>query len=248
MSGHRSLVREVALQAAVALAYLVAAQIGLRVVVIAGQVSPVWLPTGVALWALYTFGLRVTPAIYVATALVSFSTGAPWGFCLLVAVGNTLESVAGSLLLRRVFAFRPAMDRVRDVAALSTVAVVAPLVAAVGAAPCMVGFGLAPPELGVRVAFVWWLGDAMGAVVMTPLLLTFFAFRWRWPSRLRFLEGVGVTLLLAFTAWFVFGAVIPHDKTLYTQAFLLFPAGVWAALRFGLRGATRGWQPARMRA
>lgn len=233
----RKVSAELSRQLAVALLYFGAALVGLRVVAIAGQVSPVWLPTGVALWAFARFGFRALPGLFFGSCAAALTSGAPLAFCVTISAGNVLEGVVAVELWRRLFGLRPELDRVEDVAALVLSAVVSPFLASAVGTAAMIGFGLAPASMWGEVAWVWWLGDAMGAIVVAPLLLTF---AWRGvklqlrPKRL--FEVLALTSVLAVSAVVVFGGLIPHQKTLYTQAFLLFPPAAWAALRFGPRG------------
>ncbi len=83
---------------------------------------------------------------------------------------------------------------------------------------------------------VWWTGDLLGALVVAPVLLTWAASR----EPLRIPRGVlEITLLCLGTvvaAELVLGRLPLLGKVDYL--YLLFPFVMWAALRFGARGAS----------
>jgi integral membrane sensor domain MASE1 len=77
---------------------------------------------------------------------------------------------------------------------------------------------------------VWWTGDAMGVLAVTPVLLVLRSARWpRGAPPSRWAEGI---LLLAVTV--CVGLVETSDTPLL---FLGFPLLIWAAFRFQLAGA-----------
>src|SRR5438105_11237833 len=108
--------------AVVALAYLGAAKLGLVAAVAQKVVSSAWPPSGVALAALLLLGLRYWPGIAVGAFLLNWTSGVPAGGAAGIALGNTLEAVCAVWLLRRLVAFRPSPDRLRDVLGLVTLA------------------------------------------------------------------------------------------------------------------------------
>ena len=84
----------------------------------------------------------------------------------------------------------------------------------------------------------WWLGDAVGALVVTPLLLA-----WgstpakKWNSN-RLAEGLLLLITLAGVSMVVFGGWFPTADKTYPLAHLVFPFFIWAAFRFSQRGVT----------
>jgi signal transduction histidine kinase len=77
----------------------------------------------------------------------------------------------------------------------------------------------------------WWLGDASGALILVPL-----AIAWYRPPPPGWLKrrAVEAALVLAAVAGLSELALRSHRPLVY----LVFPALIWAALRFGQRGAT----------
>lgn len=106
--------RGAALYVAVVAAYVLAAKVGFRAALIAEQVSPVWPPTGFALWAVLQFGGRAWPAVWVGALLANLTTHVPIVPASAIAIGNTLEALAGAWLLRRCLAPRSPIATARS--------------------------------------------------------------------------------------------------------------------------------------
>src|SRR5689334_5252029 len=94
--------------AAIAIAYVAAAEIGFRMAFVAEQVTTAWAPTGIALASLLIWGHRLWPAVWLGAFAVNAATSAPLWTAVIVATGNTLEAAVATSLLRRVphFDFR----------------------------------------------------------------------------------------------------------------------------------------------
>ena len=227
-----------AISTGIALVYFAAGRLGLLIPIVQNHVTLLWAPTGIALAAMLRFGPAAIPGIFLGAFLVNYTVGGGPGLALAIATGNTLEAILGSWLLRRA-GFRDALERVRDVLLLCFAAAVAPIVSAtVGVASLTAAGLLSAGRSPLNLAGYWWLGDAMGALLVAPVLLTWAELpRGRVPRSRRMAEAALLSV----------GLLVASDLTLHTWidnpilhpplAFTLFPFLVWAALRFGPRGA-----------
>ncbi len=229
-----------ALLLVVAALYFGAAKVGLTMAFLAEQVSPVWPATGIALAAVLLLGPRVWPGIALGAFVANATAEEPLLVAAGIAVGNTLEALAGAWLVGLGRRFRPALDGMADALALIGLAAgVATTVAATIGVTSLCAGRLEPWSRFGALWGVWWLGDAMGALVMAPLLLTWLApERQVWPPR-RTLELAAGVALGAVVCALVFAArpapaLAPGPSLEYAA----FPFLVWAALRGGPRGAT----------
>jgi signal transduction histidine kinase/ActR/RegA family two-component response regulator len=228
------------LVAAVAALYFGAAKVGLTMAFLAEQVSPVWPATGIAVAAVLLLGPRVWPGIALGAFLANATADEPLLVAAGIAVGNTLEALAAGWLLQRGRRFRLGLDGVADALALVGLAAgLSTAVAATVGVTSLCAGGVEPWSHFGALWGVWWLGDAMGALVMAPLLLTWLApQRVKWEPR-RALELAGGVALGAIVCALVFAArpapaLAPGPSLEYAA----FPFLVWAALRGGPRGAT----------
>src|SRR5678816_406260 len=101
--------------AGVAIAYFLAAKIGLALATVGVTVTLVWPPSGVAVAAMLLRGPRVWPGVMIGAFAANATTDAPLGVAVFTAIGNPLESVVAATLLSRVGAFDAALERARDV-------------------------------------------------------------------------------------------------------------------------------------
>jgi PAS domain S-box-containing protein len=218
------------LGAGVAGLYIGAAKLGIDLPVAHGVVTPVWAPTGIALAALVLFGPSLWPAVAIGALIANVTSDTSLLVAAGIAVGNTLEAIVGAALLRRV-AFRPSLDRVRDVAALVLLAAAASTaIAATNGVTVLWLSGNLSESYGSN-WFLWWSGDAMGDLVVAPLLLVWLSEPFWRPRRAEVLEGVVLLGLLTGLSWLIF----IHGYWHYPH--LLFPFLVWACLRMYQRGA-----------
>jgi len=129
--------------------------------------------------------------------------------------------------------FRTQFDRLSDVLALVFLgALASTLVSANVGASALVLAGGVPPGRFLTTWSVWWTGDAMGVLIVAPLLLV--ARHWRWPRAVRPIRWIEVAALLVSTS--VGTALVAHGP--FQLLFLVFPLLIWAAVRFQERGAT----------
>jgi signal transduction histidine kinase len=219
--------------------YFITAKLGLSMGAVSGLATAVWPPTGISLVALVLFGYNLWPGIVLGALLVNLSAGAPLLAAGGMAIGNTLEAVLGAYLLQRVVGFRPTLDRLRDVLALvGLAALLSTLVSAtLGVTSGWLG-GVIPAANVGKAWGAWWLGDMLGDLVLAPLL-----FAWARRPRIvtspgRWAEAGALLLSLLAVGLLIFGKLFA--TTLSRSPYILFPFLIWAALRFGPRGAVTG--------
>ena len=233
----RQLLAPAAVVVCTAAIYFVAATLGLRLAFVAEQVTLVWPPTGISLAALLVFGSRAWPGIALGAFLANATHHEPLGTACGIAAGNTLEAVAGAWLLRRV-GFDSRLERLKDVLALVVLAALGSTLvsATVGVTSLCVG-GVQPWDAFASIWWVWWIGDAMGDLVMAPVLLVWArAPRTGWrPRRV----GEALVLLGGLLAVGLLVFIEPAGARLMRDAlpYKVFPFVIWGALRFGQRGA-----------
>jgi integral membrane sensor domain MASE1 len=199
---------------------------------IAGAVvTPLWPPTGIALSCLLFFGIRIWPGITLGTFLVVATLSPLHAADFGIVVGNTLAPVCAYLMLRRV-GFRVELDRLRDGVMLVALGALGGMLvsATLGSGSLWVTGSL--PSSGFWPTWAaWWAGDAMGVLVVAPVLLAF-----RSPRVLRDIRHYRWAEAAALLAASVAVSVLATRSSL-ALLFLVFPLIVWAALRFQLVGA-----------
>ena len=225
------LIRTLLQLAVVALAYWLAALVSLRLALVHGQVTPIWPPTGIALVAMLVFGRRVWPSIFLAALAVNLPIGpSPLGAAF-IAAGNTLAPVTAATLLQRI-GFRIELDRLRDAAAIIVLgALLAMTISATVGASVLVFYGSVPGDSFWSTWAVWWTGDAMGVLLVAPLLFSLLPSATSPALTLpRAAELAGLLIGIGLLTFVLFQNPLRLE-------YLVFPLVMLAAWRFHLRGA-----------
>lgn len=245
---------------AIATLYYLGARLGFSLSISQGNASSVWPPSGMTLAAVLLGGNRLWSGIWLGAFLANIfnllSDKHPWFVALAVACGiasgGTLEPVTGAWLNQRwcgkTNLFDQGHDIIKFLAAEALSCITSPTLGVLSL--CLGGY--VPWSAFGYSWFTWWLGDLTGVLVLTPLFVTWFypslnfiskifAFSWLRSARNRancrqaknpkWVEFGLWLLLVGIIANIAFGFSYPIE-------YLMIPLLVWAALRFGKRGAT----------
>jgi signal transduction histidine kinase len=194
-------------------------------------------PPGLSLFLLLRYGLAMTPWLFVAAFLAEVlvrGVPAPWpvivAACALLAAGYALVAA----LLRGRLRFHGEFTTLRDVTVFTAVAATATLVIGLAYIALFVGAGVIAPDAYVRSVAQFWIGDLIGVVVTTPLLLV--ATRAPAPAyRAAPREGILQAASVVAALYLVFGSGVGQELKLF---YVLFLPLTWIAMRHGLAGTT----------
>lgn len=201
-------------------------------------IAPVF---GVGLGVTLIGGFRYLPAVFIGTMLPPYYAEHAWQLTVGMPMAVLVASWVGYLLLRWL-RVNLEFERIRDTFLIIF---------------CGVGVSSFFGALVESLFYLWqetamstwafrnllltnWLAAGVGSVIVLPFILT-----WSHSSGFR----MGVRQILEVFVWFatliVFGLVTfqswaPTDTLLYPMELAIFPIMAWAAIRFGLRGASAG--------
>lgn len=217
---------------ALAVIYLAVAQLSLSAATEHRVVSSVWPPAGIALFVLLRYGIRFWPGVTIGAFLLNASSGVTPIGALFIAVGDTLESLVAAIFVGRVMGKRRTLSRVSDVVSLTLIGgAVCTMIAASVGVTTLVASGGTTLASAWSLWLVWWTGDAVGVLVVTPFLLA-----WSSPdstpssARWGRLEVAALFLALAVMTDALFagaGALV----------FAIYPLALLISWRFGPRAA-----------
>lgn len=219
-------------------AYYFAARFSLEISAVNTFAAPLWPSTGIALTAIFFGGYRLAPAVALAAFAANFSLGAPMAACVAIAVGNAFEAIVGVYLLHN-FRFRPYFDRLGDSISFIAVALSVPFVSAIsGPIALALTHAITPADLPAT-SLTWWVGDVLGALVVAPFLLKWFARPLNHIHRsiLQWFENLIFFIATITVAVLVFCDPIPEIRHIMLP-YLVFVPLTWGALRVGPRFMT----------
>ena len=229
---------DLAIVAVLAVVYFGTAKLGLRYAFVNPSATALWAPTGITLAAFLIFGLRAWPGAFLGAFFANLTTAGSVLTSISIATGNTLEGVVGCYLVVRFARGPQAFERAQDIFKFAFLAgiVSTAICATVGVTSLALG-GFADWKEYGPIWRTWWLGDGVGAVVVTPAVLL-----WRENPRLNWTREQIIELAilfigLFFTVWIVFGGRFHSEVKNYPLEYLCIPFLVWAAFRFGRRKA-----------
>jgi PAS domain S-box-containing protein len=212
--------------------YFATGKLGLSLAFLNESTSAVWPPTGIALASLLLWGRWLWPGVFLGAFLTNITTQGSLMTVLGIASGNTLEAVIGSLLAHR---FADGIRSFENVAGVLRFIFLAALLstgisATFGVTSLCLG-GFAQWVQYGPVWLTWWLGDAVSALVVAPLIVLWVGERKRRLPLTRTIEAAALLIGLLLVACVVFH--YGHESLAYLT---ILPC-LWAVFRFGQIGA-----------
>jgi two-component system sensor kinase FixL len=209
------------------------------------DITPWNPPPGLSLTLLLVKGLGYAPAVVLAELLSSQLLPLVY-IPPLVGLASGLIIAAGyggtAILLRYVLRVDIRLRRARDVVLLIMSAIAVAGIVSIGLVATYAAAGIIRWMDAAEAGFQLWIGDAIGAVVLTPLLLVARDSLLsgltapRGTFWLDALETIAQLVSIAASLVLVFG--FNHDRYSFQLFYLLFLPVVWIATRRGLGGAS----------
>jgi integral membrane sensor domain MASE1 len=217
----------------VAVIYFVVGEIGLRPATPNHSVTAIWLPAGISLAALLLRGYRAWPGIFLGAFLLSVAITGSILISLPLALGNTLAVLLGAYLVNRYANGKNAFSKAPDVLRfVFFAAMLAPALCATWGVSLLCLGGFAKLTDLPQLWFVWWVGDMLGILFLTPFLVLSLGHRHRFLGLAEPLEITalitGLSIMCALNFGYQTMSWIPGNGLL----FLCAPFLVWSALRF----------------
>lgn len=166
----------------VAAAYFIGGRLSLILAIPPGYATAVWPPAGIALAAVLLCGYRIAPGIWLGSYLVNIwtqldviSVTAVIHSSLLpstIALGATAQAVTGAWLIKRFVGYTNILEQETDVIRL--LALGGPLACLIGASVGVGSLwwsGLIPNDVVLFNWWTWWVGDSIGVLIFTPVIL-----------------------------------------------------------------------------
>jgi signal transduction histidine kinase len=188
-----------------AVSYYIVAQLSRALSIPPDLPSAIWPAAGLALAAILIWGNRAAFGLFLGAwatnGLATFSSDAACTSLLVgigMAVGSTLQALGGAVLVRRTIGFPNALSCEWDIVRFFVFG--GPVSCVIGASFGVSSLWLAGFTTSEGFAFnwfTWWVGDAIGAIIVAPLLLILFAQSPTIWSRRRVTVGVPLCICLA---------------------------------------------------
>jgi PAS domain S-box-containing protein len=152
--------------------------------------------------------------------------------------GSLVQSLVGAAIIRRFIGMRNPFDRVRDTLVFVGIALAMCLLGSGSGVGSLCLGGVLPWGRAFQRWLTWWIGDAGGVLVMTPMILTCWHLGWpRWnPARWREATlSLGAVVLYAGAVFLLWR---PEPDSRYPADLLILAMIAWVAVRFTQREVT----------
>lgn len=199
----------------VALSYIVGARIGQLFSIEPGNVTPVWIPSGIMLALALRYGIGIWPGVFIGAflgniwAYLSFASIpallAAVSSATLNGIGDVVSTVVAAQIIQFLLNSNRLLDSLRSLMVFLIIGVIAgPLMSAVFGVGGLWLFGHILSTEFTLVFFTWWIGDSVGALIFAPFLLS-----WLYPER--FFDSRSILILILSMIYSLFTAAVAMD-------------------------------------
>ena len=225
--------RSVGLAAAVGVAYFLAARLSVGLVLKPEGVAVFWPAAGISSGVLIALGPRsrwpVAAGVTVATIVIHQLIADPLWAGVALGLSNAAEAVITAALIERYFGTDFSIGRLRQVLGLLVAAIVGTAVSGIGGAVTYRLFSGPAAEM-LTTWQHWFASDAIGIVIVAPLVIELAAALRQPPPRSEIIDGM--TALAALALMTAIAIALPQEpwETVVPVA-LLFPILMWITAR-----------------
>ncbi len=219
------------------LLYFVGGELGFLIKTAFVGVTPLWPPSGIALFAVLVFGTAMLPSIVIGIVLLALFNAIPLPAALFGMAAQVTEAWLACYLLKRID--KPVnLARYKSLLWFFLLAPTLPPAVSAGiGCTGLVLLGMAPTDSWTTMWIIWWLGDAAGIIVLTPALLALRDLVGSAFTAARLREMLILVLVSSLVAWLAFASDLLDTRAMASLIYLVTPMLLWAAIRFGLFGA-----------
>jgi len=227
----------------IAVAYLITARFCQLLAIEPGNVTAVWIPSGIILAAVLLRGYRVWPGIWLGALAGNiwayFDAGSPHSLASSVfsgtanGVGDVLCAVGGAYFIVRTTGTNcPFNSAINVTKFIAFGALAGPLISAVFGATSLCLAGIVAWDSWVYTGLTWWTGDCVGVLTITPVIIVAASRRKHFQSRIRPLEAVVFAAALLATSLFSMG-FLQVSASIHFPLIAVVPILMWAVFRMG---------------
>lgn len=232
----------------VALLYYFSARVGYFFAFENTTALPAWPPSGLAFALIILLGRSSWPGITIGSLIANVmaywnNPGLPPQTIItissLIAIGHTVEAVAGNYMVKKWirddYPFKNARNAFRF---LFVTLLMCMLGAGIGSLSLFFNNGLLPENL-LRTGFSWWVGNVVGILLFTPIILAS-AKRIGLKFSTEKAVEIGIFLLLMLGIYLLLQVAYLKPTLERALPFLVLPFLLWLAFRFELIVAISG--------
>jgi PAS domain S-box-containing protein len=216
---------------ALGLAVLVASRVGGSLSTLSGHPSPFWPATGFAVGGLLLGGRRLWPAVMAGAFLSNLLVPFPLPVSLALAAGSAIEAVFATTVFNLINRLIGAKSYRSALLATIGAALAGPVPCALISTGVLGWAGIVPPSGLPLLGFTWWTGDAIGLLVVSPLLLC-----WRDEPPVVSRVPAVVRWICSLLLVIAVGSVVLLRSADSLMLFMIFPLLFIAAALTGGRG------------
>jgi diguanylate cyclase (GGDEF)-like protein/PAS domain S-box-containing protein len=216
--------------------YALITEITIRFFSVKGTVILIWPAGWLALSVVLIGGKKYWPGIFTGAFAACLIMGASISGAVPTALGSTAGALVGALILEHVRRFDLGLTSVRDYLYLGVTAVASSGVHALFLTVASLSFGAIADPAFAHLLFAMWQKDALGILLVTPIILAWQRFPWSWFDSRRLTETIACFGLSALTGHIIFLGLFDTFVGPYSKAFLMFVFIAWSAVRFGRQG------------
>ncbi len=219
-----------------ALIYHIAIRLVIGYLTADGFISIIWIPSGIGFATLLLKGKKFWLGIFLGAVSAYLSFDRPLPLAALVALSNCAESLVGSWLLLKNPRFDRHLHHIYDFNRLMLVgSVSAALAAFIGV--LSLKLSATPPDNFFLAFRLWWMGNFLGIVVITPIILIWRKIPRDWLSAKHLPEALLFICLAFLCGQLVFYNWFSASLGFIARDYWAFMFAIWGASRFGRHGA-----------